>query len=304
MKLTNNSGLPEALVKAMQNDSYDSAGSDYTATSLIKPIQIRALEERHAAEIEEEAESGLYRLYGQLAHGLIERANMADLAEKRFFMEVAGKKISAQIDTLSLKDGVLTDFKFTTAWGFHKGKPPKQDWIVQMNIQLELLRQNGLDASKLQIIGLLRDWQIRDSKEKSEYPQRPVAVMEIPVWAREQTIAYITMRVAEHEKAKFTPSEMLPECSFEERFAGKQSWAVVKNGKGGKSRAIPGGVQFSEEAAQKICESNPGTRIEYRREDPTKRCLYYCNVSQFCHQFKRLTAIKQAGAEEVKDEVS
>jgi hypothetical protein len=48
-KLTNARNLPEALLKAMQNDPYSSGGSDFTATSLLKPARLRALEERHQA---------------------------------------------------------------------------------------------------------------------------------------------------------------------------------------------------------------------------------------------------------------
>ncbi len=305
--LTNISGLPDALIKAMENDPYSSGGSDYTATSLIKPVQIKALEDRHADKIQEDAEDGLYRLYGQVAHGILERANRIDLAEKRFFstFTVGGKDfiVSAQLDTLSVTNETLSDFKFTTSWGFKKSSPPKADWIAQLNIQLELMRRNGLDAKKLQIIGLLRDWQIRDSKTNPDYPPAPVAVLEIPMWSRAQTCSFIEMRIAEHEKAKITPDQMLPECSFEDRYAGKESWAVVRNGKGGKSRAINGGVQFSQELAESICAKNPGTRVEYRREDPTKRCQFYCKSSEFCFQFKRLAANTQTDAEEKKDAV-
>lgn len=302
MKLTNNSNLPEALLKAIENDPYDAGDSDYTATSLIRPVQMGALEDRYAEQITEDVEDGLYRLYGQVAHTILERANLTDLAERRFFglFTVNGKdfKVSAQLDTLSVTNGTLSDFKFTTAWGFKKSSPPKFDWMAQLNIQLELMRRNGFDASKLQIIGLIRDWQIRDSKTNPDYPQAPVATHDIPIWSREQTVAFIEMRIAEHEKARLTPDQMLPECSFEERFAGKESWAVVRAGKGGKTRAINGGVQFSEELAQSICSSNPGTHVEHRREDPTKRCLFYCNVSQFCKQFQALSPTKQASEEE------
>lgn len=288
--ITNKSNLPEAIIRAMQSDPYSSGGSDYTITQILRPVQMKALEDRHHDEITEDAEDGLYRLYGQIAHGILERANMADLAEKRFFMEIAGKKFSGQIDTLSLKDGVLTDYKFTTAWGFKASKPAKSEWVAQLNCQLELLRQNGFDAQKLQIVGLLRDWQIREAKTQPDYPQSMVVTLDIPIWSREATQAFIKMRINEHEAAKFTPAEMLPECSLDERFANEATWAVVKSGKNGKTRAINNGAKLkSEEDAQKMCLANPGTTVEFRRAEPTKRCLYYCKVSQFCSQFKKLS---------------
>lgn len=301
MAITNKSNLPEALIKAMQNDPYNSGDSDFTATGLLKPPRIVQLEKRHGHEIEEDAEDGLYRLYGQVAHGILERANMADLAEKRFFsvFTVGGRdyKISAQMDTLSVADGILRDFKFTTSWGFKSDKPPKPEFVAQLNIQLELMRRNGLDAKELQIIGLLRDWQIRDAKADPSYPQSQVAIMPIPMWSREQTTSFIEMRVAAHVDA----ASGLPECTPDERWAKPDQWAVVKRG---QKRAINGGVQLSQELAESICAKNAGTVVTYRPGEST-RCASYCRVKDFCAQYKRLTADdQQAGStEESKDAV-
>jgi hypothetical protein len=290
VKITNKAGLPEALVKAITNDPYNAGDSDYTATSLLKPARVRALEARHKHEIEEDAEDGLYRLYGQVAHGILERANMADLAEKRFFIKVSGFKVSAQIDTLSLDlFGTLSDFKFTTAWGFKSNQEPKPEWVAQLNIQCEILRQNGYEPKALKIIGLLRDFSLRESASNPEYPRGPVAALDIPMWSREQTIAFIQMRIAAHEDAK----RDLPECSSDERWAKPDTWAVIKRG---QKRAINGGVQMTEELAQKVCEKNPGTFVQYRKGESV-RCASYCSVAKFCTSYQR-TLNAAPGADE------
>lgn len=289
--ITNRSNLPAALVNAMKNDLYDKGDSDFTATGLIKPVRIAKLEKIHEHEISEDVEDGLYRLYGQVAHGILERANDLDLAEKRFFatFRINGKdyKVSAQLDTLSLSDGVLSDFKFTTSWGFKANSPPKPEWVAQLNIQLELLRQNGLDAKSLQIVGLLRDWQINSAKADVFYPQAPVAIQPIVIWSREQTVSFIKMRIVAHL------TEELPECDEGERWTKPHTWAVIK--RGGK-RAIPGGVLLSEELAQAICAQNPGTYVQFRHGENT-RCENYCKVSQFCAQFQRLKVSKPSEEE-------
>lgn len=278
MTITNRSGLPDALIKAIQNDSYDAGDSDFTATSLLKPARIVALERLHKHEIEEDAEDSLWRLYGQIAHSIIERANVNDISEKRFFSTFGKHKISAQIDTLCLHNGSLSDYKFTTAWGFKADSNPKQEWIAQLNIQLELLRRNGYNANTLCIVGLLRDWQISKAKEDQNYPQKPVVTLNIPMWSREQTTAFIEMRIAEHLKAR----EILPECSIEERWAKPDQWAVIKFG---QKRAINGGVQFNKELALEISEMNSGTYVEYRPGESV-RCKSYCSVSKFCVQYQ------------------
>lgn len=280
MKMTNRNGFPDALAKAMANDSYDRGDSDYTVTQLLKPARLSVLEERHGHEIEEDVEDGLYRLYGQLVHSLIERANATDLVEKRFYAEIAGKKVSAQVDNLSLIGSVLSDYKFTTSWGFKADKGPKPEHVAQLNVQLLLLRRNGLNAEKLQIVGLLRDWQKREAKSDPNYPQAPVVVMDIPIWSEEQTVSFIEMRIAEHVAARV----VLPECSPEERWAKPDQWAVIKRG---QKRAINGGVQFSEELAKKVCEKNPGTHVVHRPGESI-RCSSYCPVSKFCTSYQRM----------------
>lgn len=294
MKLTNRTNLPEALVKAMTNDPYDAGDSDFTATSLLKPARIVALEARHKHEITEDAEDGIYRLYGQVAHGVLERANMADLAEKRFFatFNVGGVdyKVSAQMDTLSVTDGTLSDFKFTTSWGFKKDQPPKPEWVAQLNIQLELMRMNGQDASKLQIIGLLRDFQLSMAKQDPNYPQSPIATHDIPMWPREQTQSFIKLRIGAHVNAR----TILPECSPDEKWAKPDTWAVIKKG---QKRAINGGVCLSEPIAQGVMAKNPGTFIQHRPGESV-RCANYCAAAEFCTQFQRT---KNQGADEAEE---
>lgn len=283
MKITNKSGLPDAIVRAMENDPYDSGNSDFTATGLLKPPRMTQLEKIYKDEIQEDAEDGLYRLYGQLVHVLLERANLDDLAERRFFSDFTVNgcvyKVSAQFDTLCLKNDTLTDYKFTTSWGFKKDSGPKPEWIAQLNIQLELLRRNGFDAKVLNIVGLLRDWQINMAKSDQNYPQSPVATHNIPIWTREQTVSFIEMRIAMHVSAE----EALPNCTDDDQWMREKTWAVVKNG--GK-RAINGGVQFSQDLAEAISAKTPGTHVEYRPGKRT-RCEDYCAAAPFCSQYQK-----------------
>lgn len=277
MELTNVNNYPEALVSALKNDTYNKGDSDYSITELLTPPRIKRLKDLHRDEIREDVEDGLYRLYGQLAHALIERANINDLAEKRYFAEFSDKKISGQIDTLSLKDGTLSDFKFSTVWKFKINSPIDENWIAQLNMQLELLRQNGLDATKLQIIGLIRDYRMREAKQYPDsYPKTPIVTVPIPIWTREKTQSFIKMRIAAHESAKTE----LPECTTDERWAKPDSWAVVKG-----TRAIAGGIQYSKLAAEKIAEYAQGTKVEFRKGESV-RCIDYCNVSKFCAQYQ------------------
>lgn len=219
MKLTNKFNYNETVVRAIRNDSYSKGDSEFSATGLIQPARIRVLTERHKEEIETDVDDEVFKLYGHLGHSLLERAGdiLYSVTEKRLFGEVEGTRISAQIDSLSLVNETLTDWKFTSVYGFKKGTPPKPEWVSQLNIQLELLRMNGMDAKHLEIVGLLRDWRPSEAARDARYPTK-IATHPIPMATREQTQSYIKRRISEHRHAE----EILPQCTEGEHWSWKR----------------------------------------------------------------------------------
>jgi len=277
MKLTNLSGLPEAIVRAVANDPYTKGDSEYSVTELISPPRQAALKAKHYHEIEEDVADRLYSLYGQIGHGILERASGANaIAEKRYFGEIAGARVSAQIDTLELTGGVLSDYKFTTAYKFKKDSPPPIEWVQQLNFQLELLRQNGMDANKLQIVGLIRDFSKLEARRDSNYPQQPVVILPIERWLRAKTVTEMQNRVVLHRQARIT----LPECSNEERWARPTKYAVMREG---QVRAVK--LFEAQAEAEDYAKQGKNLKVETRPGELV-RCTSYCNVAQFCSQFQ------------------
>jgi hypothetical protein len=180
------------------------------------------------------------------------------------------------------EDGVLSDWKFTTSWGFKANTPPKPEWVAQLNMQLELLRRNGLDAKRLRIVGLLRDWSKLEARRAEDYPQKAVISVPIIIWERSTTVSFINERIALHEAAKAAKTEAeLPLCSPEERWAKQDTWAVMRG-----ERAIRMGVCFTEKDAIAMQAKNSGTRIEFR-PGVSNKCSAYCSVSDFCNQYQK-----------------
>lgn len=218
MKLTNKFNYHETVVRAIRNDTYSRGDSEFSATGLIQPARIRVLTERHKEEIESDVDDEVFKLYGHMGHSLLERAgehgSLNHLTEERFFGEVDGVRISAQIDSLSLDGGCLTDWKFTTVYGFMRGEKPKPEWVWQMNIQLELLRQNHMDAKELKIVGLLRDWRPGEAANNPDYPTK-ISTHTIPMLTREKTREYISYRIKLHKEAEID----LPKCTDKENWS-------------------------------------------------------------------------------------
>lgn len=231
MKYINNLQAPEPFFRAVKNDTYDSGGSDFTATSLANPPKVYALMKKYGEGLETEANTRVASLIGQAIHKLAERAARPgiDLVEQRYFSKFLGYKVSAQIDLLEQDTGILYDWKSTKAYAFHQktGAGQKPEYITQMNIGLELLRRNNLEARELHIIALLKDWDEKKAEADPGYPQSEVIEVSLPIWSREKTVAYIEERIQLHVKAL----KELPECSSKDTWGGNRCrrWCDVNS---------------------------------------------------------------------------
>lgn len=229
MKLTNRKNLPDAILRALANDPYDRGDCDFSVTGLLKPARAAALEEIHKDELTEDASNRVFSLLGQATHTILERqARDEDLVEQRYFAKFINYTVSGQIDLLEMDKGILSDFKVTKAYAFSSkgGKGQKPEWIQQLNMCRELALQNdsNLTINKLQIVGILRDWDkncldpSKKMKYMAGYPDAEIVTVDIPIWPREETVRFIEMRIREHVASK----TFLPKCSGGETWGGNR----------------------------------------------------------------------------------
>ncbi len=280
-KLTNKHGLPQPLYSAVANDSYSKGDSDVSITRLLQPPRITALQERHDAEIEEDAMDRIWSLLGQSIHTILERADDgSELSEERLAYNISGILISGQFDRFVVGSSTIQDYKLTSAWKIKDGKVPK-DHQQQVNCYAWLLRRHGWQVLNAEVIYILRDWSKREAQRSPDYPQQQVVVLSVPVVADEAVQKFLEERVAAWKAAK----EELPECSDEDRWARPPKWAVMKKG---KKRAVR---LFDSEilAGQRCNKEGAGAFVEFRKGENI-RCESYCSVAPFCEQFKKLKA--------------
>jgi len=306
MKYTNLSNLPEPYVNAVINDEYNPGDSDYTPSSLIRPPYMAELFRKHGEEIEIDVADRFFALMGKMAHKLLEEndTEKKSLSEIRIYTKVDKWVIGMQFDRLHLdkKTMSLQDWKMTTIYKFKKDYnntyPDVPEWEIQLNIGAYILRQGGwiidnqnnrqnfnpLTVDKLEIIGLLRDFKLRDAKLDKLYPQKPVISRQIQIWNDKKTIEYIRNRATEHDNAKVQPDKsLIPPCTEDEMWAKPTTYAILK--KGGK-RALTGCAKFeSKESAIKSMEAkdlDPDKHEIKKRPGLRNRCESYCDVSKFC----------------------
>ena len=267
--ITNKHGLPEALVRAVQNDPYSAGASDISVTKLIDSPQRRQLLMNHVALIEEDVSERIWSLLGQAVHHILERAGTDTMVEERLYAEVDGWTLSGQFDRLHLASKTLSDYKVTTTY---KAKGD-DNWTRQLNVRRGLAFQNGLIVDHLEIVAIFRDFRKSEVDRNSEYPQQAVKVIPVSVWPLDETEAYIRERVRLHQLAQTGMADVW--CSDEERWYTGDKWALVK----------PGGKRALRVLDEKPDEVPEGLVLEHR-PGIYRRCEQYCEVAKWCSQWQ------------------
>lgn len=282
MIYTNNQKLPDPFPAIIKNDPY--SGSGFTASMLPQPIQIYELKRRYKDKVEVDIADMIYPLLGNNTHYILERMGIKNaLQEERLFAVVNGEKVSGQIDYYSA-NRALQDWKVTTRYVLIDGVKP--DWECQLNINAFLLEINKFKVDKIEVVCIFRDWSKIQSLKNPDYPKHQVAVLPVFKWSMAEREEYISMRIDYFKEAMGLPDSELPECSAEERWEKKPVYAVMKKGRKSAVRLLGS----EEEAAEYIGDKNLDPKIhsiQFRQGEST-RCEYYCDVKDFCNQYKKM----------------
>lgn len=281
MRLTNKYGFPQPLVDAVRNDGYTKGDADYSVTGLLTPPRITELLRQHGDELEEDVADRIYSLVGQVVHGILERAERTAIAEKRYYMQVDGIKISGQLDRLIYDQGKIQDYKFVSTWKIVDGVP--EEYEQQVNSYAELLRQNDMPVRQMEIVAILRDWTKTKAKTVEKYPPHQAVILPVPLWEPERALAFIRERIRLHEQAK----RELPLCSDEDRWATQDCYAVLK---GKRCVRI---YKTAQEAQEHVKAFGDGYTVQLRRGE-NKRCQAYCLVADKCDQWRAIQCTRDS----------
>jgi hypothetical protein len=276
---TNRYNLPAPVVAAVTRyaEKYDRGGADITATRLGEPMRIVALKERHGEEIQEDASDLLYALDGHIVHEILEQTGGPDLiVEKRFRATFGGWVVSGQVDLFDPTTGTLSDYKRVSVASRKRGV--KEEWVWQLNVLAELLRQNGYQVAKVEAVRWYRDWSLSATLRETDYPACAVETIPLPLWTPDIASHWINDRVWLHQMAVQKTDDDLPLCTEKERYNDGPTFAVMKPGKDRALRVLP-----TEPEAALWLAAHPGAgQVIVARQGTNKRCQLYCNVWQWC----------------------
>lgn len=297
MKITNNFNLPLPIVFAIKNPSYSKGNADLSATELMGSPRISLLRKKHWDEIEMDAADGVFSLFGTAVHHILEKGlHDNHINEERLFTEVSGWTLSGAIDLQVYKpEGVLIqDYKTVGAWAVMN---EKIEWEHQLNIYAWLVtRVKQQPVSAIEIVAIIRDWSRREAKYNKNYPQAQIVTLPIKLWTYEQQDQYVRERIKIHAEAFFDleTSGTLPLCTAEEMWEKPTMWAVKKPSNK-KATAV---FQIKEEAVEKQKSLGKDYEVEVRPGERV-RCADYCQVNQFCSQWKAYNEAKLNDQEKV-----
>ena len=301
MKVTNKTGLPMPIVKAVENDPYTNHGTK-SVTTLLKPPQAYGIGLRHAEEMSEDAADRIWSLVGQVGHTILERAaGSLDpskwVSERRYYAERNGHVVSGQVDLIHVEGGVVYDFKFTSGWAVIDARSGKSDWRIQLSMLAWLARQGGLNHpthSQLNIIpepipvhtgkitAIVRDWSKSQALRVRDWPVQQVEVIDMNIMSNDEIEAWLDVRLKEFEDAE--AGNWRP-CTNEERWYKPGKWAVTKRGNQKASKL----ADTEEELSSWIFANRSKLGAAYditERPAEYRRCKDYCAAAPFCQQFR------------------
>jgi len=267
--------LPDGLVEIVESQLHPPNPDRFSVTHIIGPPLIRTLQIKHWNEIEVDVSDYLWMLLGSAVDKLISSAKKGSaIRQHRMEQKIDGHTIVGVADVIN--EDVLADWKCTSVWSFLNGV--KAEWEAQLNIYNYLLwlerKGNGnVPIRFLKIYAILRDWQAGKSYDKS-YPQIPFQTEFVRQWTNEQQLQYIQSRLKDH----IDNSER--ECTDDEKWRSKTTWAVKKEGRKSAMRVLD-----TEKDATEWQLHNGGDSIEERKGE-CKRCRLYCPVKSVCKYAK------------------
>ena len=289
MKYTNKHDIPKEIIRAIENDQYTRGNSDISVTGLLQPPRIRLLEREHHDDIVLDYSDETWKILGQAVHAILERANENyddTITEQRLFADIEGWTVSGQTDSLAVHDKILKDYKVTSVWTVVNAlKEGKSDWEKQLNCYAYLYKHNtGETINQLNIIAIARDWNRRELQRRGgDYPKSSIITIDIPLWSEQEQLQFFKDRVSFHRSSEFKHSMdgELPLCSDEDRWKREDTFRVIKKGRKRAIRVLPS----LKEAEEFLGSNEDGLSIEISKGESI-RCGAYCNVAQFCNQYK------------------
>jgi hypothetical protein len=285
--LTNSLNLPQPFVDAATS-SHKYKPNRYSVTEVLGGTCEAVLKRRHQGEQDEDVADRVWAIFGTAVHKVLQEAKATDsqLQENWLAVPIKGTKyeLSGIFDLYDDETKTVTDWKTCSVWKVTFGD--FEDWRKQTLMYCWMLRQLEIDASRGEIVAIMRDHNQRKAKTEKDSPKHPVYKIgwdfsDKDFLEAENDIRRWFAEVADQEARE---SDELTPCSPERRWHKPDKWAVMRKGQKKAVRLFDSNEKALEHMdwlADQPSNKGRGLYIEFREGEDT-RCQSYCSVAQFC----------------------
>ena len=292
MRITNNTGLPEPLVKMAERlvNSHPAGSVDtFSVTEMLKSVRQSVLARR--SEITRDVQDTAALWIGTAVHDALEREGIDNpelVTETRLYTKLGDYTLSGEFDMLETLDDTIVDYKTSMVSRIEKNREVEADkWIRQLYAYAYLLERNGKPRPKKgTIVAIALDFSKVKAATQKDYPQQPIQMLTWPLDDEEFMNSVIDGIENNMEEASFylrNPDAELPLCSYSDCWC-KEDYAIMKPG---AKKALK---VFRDEGSARLCyEAMPNrddVRIFHRVSD-FMNCRLYCDCAQFCDQWQK-----------------
>lgn len=189
---------------------------------------------------------------------------------KKICAQFEGWEIRGEVDLF--EDNILYDFKVTSKYSL-KFLDRLKRYEHQLQLYRYFLSQNGEEIQEIANVLLLRDWSFL--RDREEIPS-PLYVIKYDIWPDKVVEEFIRQRLKLHEaEAGCDDEDMMLRIRYQ---VGKKIFSDLDKAK---------------EYAQK-------KRLSVERIYEPIGCMYFCEVSDYCEQWKTMRALLDSGSDGVK----
>ena len=203
--------------------------------------------------------------------------------EIRKEMEVHGYTISGQFDFVA--ENGLTDFKTTGTWKFKDLAKADIDYQIQGSIY-KVLNPDIITNEHMTIVFWFTDWMENRTKTDPLYPKAPIVPHKVQLMSKEETFRFIENHIAEIERCKDLPEDLLPDCNAKQLWQSDPTYKYYKNPTK-RSRSTANFDNFYDAQTRFVKDGAVGVVITVPGK--AKACNY-CPAYEACTQKDRLIA--------------
>jgi len=282
------------ILKWYNQNKYVRIGSDVSVTEIMNaPQQVHLRNKYRPKIVSTDLNDEMASISGSAVHSALQRylrmeTNVSGkwLIERKMNTIIRGIRVAGKFDALrDLKH--LYDIKTTRVWKYIYGGV--KEFEQQLNLYDYMLYLDGYNIKTLTIMMYMWDWQPGKIWEKN-YPQARIIIIPINKWSRKEQKIYMEDRVDKWNRNFGKIDKDLTPCTPDERWAEAEVFKLYRlpsHQKATKNFNTETGAK----SYQAVCMGNDSKQwdksvIKTFRANQWKRCEKWCQVSDYCHQYK------------------